>query len=165
MIEFLKHSWRAKTVVCRPTALHHAIKGAHLHKPSGERERMIAKVLRRLAQGPLMRRQAQVVAGLLGVHPLTVYRLSSRFLKDPNGNSHDLLRLLARSRIPNNCFDCRHDGCPTGHRRPSEGATVTMRSAIAWSVADTAPARMAGLERRMPKQLRHDAMLPITNLR
>ncbi len=35
-------------------------------------------------------RQAQVVASLLGMHPSTVYRLSSRFLKDPDGYAHDL---------------------------------------------------------------------------
>jgi hypothetical protein len=54
-------------------------------KPSFECECKIAKVLR-----PLTHRQAQVAEGLLGVHPLAVYCLSSRFLKDPNGYSHDL---------------------------------------------------------------------------
>jgi len=59
-------------------------------KPSGDREWKIAKVLRPLAQGPLTGSQAQVVAGLLGMHPSTVYRLRSRFLKDPKGYSYDL---------------------------------------------------------------------------
>jgi len=59
-------------------------------KPSCECEWKISKVLRPLAQGPLTGSQAQVVAGLLGMHPSTVYRLCSRFLKDPNGYSHDL---------------------------------------------------------------------------
>jgi len=59
-------------------------------KPSGEREWKIAKVLRLLAQGPLTGSQAQVVAGLLGMHPSTVCRLRSRFLKGLNGHSHDL---------------------------------------------------------------------------
>jgi hypothetical protein len=72
MIEFLKHSSRSETVVCRPTALHHANKAARRDKPSGEHERKIVKDMRPLAHGPLTRRQAQVVAGLLGVHPSTV---------------------------------------------------------------------------------------------
>jgi hypothetical protein len=59
-------------------------------KPSGDREWKIAKVLHLRAQGPLTRRQAQVAEGLLGLHPSAVYYLSSRFLKDPNGYSHDL---------------------------------------------------------------------------
>lgn len=50
----------------------------------------MAKVLRTLAQCPLMHRQAQVAEGSLGVHPWAVYCLSIRFLKDPNGYSRDL---------------------------------------------------------------------------
>jgi len=37
-------------------------------KPSGEREWKIANVLRPLGQRPLIGSQAQVVAGLLGMH-------------------------------------------------------------------------------------------------
>jgi hypothetical protein len=59
-------------------------------KPSGEREWKSAKFLRPLAQGSLTSRQAQVVASLLGVQPSTVYRLSSRFVKNPDGYFHDL---------------------------------------------------------------------------
>ena len=59
-------------------------------KPLGDCEWKIAKVLRPLAQGPLTDRQAQVVARLLTVHPSTVYRLRSRFLKDLNRYSRDL---------------------------------------------------------------------------
>ncbi|MEI6548454.1 MAG: hypothetical protein WCN85_15665 [Burkholderiales bacterium] len=59
-------------------------------KPSGEREWKIAKVLRPLAQGPLTGRQAQVVAGLLGMRLSTVYRLRSWFLKGQEGYSYDL---------------------------------------------------------------------------
>jgi putative transposase len=59
-------------------------------KPSGDREWKIAKVLRPLAQGPLTGSQAQVVAGMLGMHSSTVYRLRSRFLKGLNGYPHDL---------------------------------------------------------------------------
>jgi hypothetical protein len=59
-------------------------------KPSGECERKIAKVLRPHTQGPLTVSQAQVVAGLLGIYPSTVYRLRSRFLKDPSRYSRDL---------------------------------------------------------------------------
>jgi hypothetical protein len=65
--------------------------GARLRdKPSFECEWKIPKVLRPLAQYPLTHRQAQVAEGLLGLHPSAVYCLSSRFLKDPNGYSHDL---------------------------------------------------------------------------
>lgn len=56
-------------------------------KPSSEREWRIAKVLRPLGNGPMTRAQATVAAGLLGVHPVTVYRLRRRFLKDPVASS------------------------------------------------------------------------------
>ena len=49
-----------------------------------ECELKIAKVLRPLAQRPLMHRLAQVAEGLLGVHPSTGHCPRSRLLKDSN---------------------------------------------------------------------------------
>lgn len=50
--------------------------------PFREREWMIAKILRPLGRRPMTRSQAQVAAGLLGVHPLTAYPLHFRLLQN-----------------------------------------------------------------------------------
>jgi putative transposase len=48
-----------------------------------ERERRIAQVLRPLGRGPMTQSQAERAGQLLGVHWTTVYRLRTRFLRDP----------------------------------------------------------------------------------
>ena len=48
-----------------------------------QREREIASVLRPLSSAPMTRAQAQRAAQLLGVHWTTVYRMRSRFLRNP----------------------------------------------------------------------------------
>jgi len=48
-----------------------------------ERERAIARILRRLGIGPLSRERATKVGELLGLHCSSVYRLRRRFLTNP----------------------------------------------------------------------------------
>lgn len=48
-----------------------------------EREIKIARVLRPLGDGPMRREQAERAAQLLGLHWTTIYRLRTRFLRDP----------------------------------------------------------------------------------
>ena len=52
-------------------------------KQATEREVAIARVLRPLGAGPMRRDQAMRAGELLGVHWTTVYRLRTRFLRDP----------------------------------------------------------------------------------
>lgn len=68
-----------------------------------EREIKIARILRPLGNGPLGREQAARAAQLLGVHPSTVYRLRTRFLRDPVASSllpDDSGRLKEPRRLP-----------------------------------------------------------------
>lgn len=68
-----------------------------------EREIKIARILRPLGNAPLEREQATRAAQLLGVHPSTVYRLRTRFLRDPVASSllpHDSGRLRQPRRLP-----------------------------------------------------------------
>ena len=51
--------------------------------PITEREIQIARVLRPLGTGAMSRAQAQRAAQLLGLHWTTIYRLRTRFLRDP----------------------------------------------------------------------------------
>jgi putative transposase len=68
-----------------------------------EREIKIARILRPLGRGPLVREQAARAAQLLDVHPSTVYRLRARYLRDPIAESllpGDSGRLRESRRLP-----------------------------------------------------------------
>ena len=73
--------------------------------PGSDREHRIARVLRPLGTAPMSREQARRAGQLLGLHWTSVYRLRTRFLRDPvmsslaprpSGPSAGLQRLDAR---------------------------------------------------------------------